>query len=82
MKITIDIDCTPAETRAFFGLPDVAPMQEAMMKEVEDRLRTSLSALDPEAFVKMWLPTGMQGFEQIQKAFWSNMAGATAPKST
>ena len=31
MKIKIDVDCTPQEARAFLGLPDVAPMQKAMM---------------------------------------------------
>jgi len=31
MKVTIDIDCTPAEARAFFGLPDVQPLQTAVM---------------------------------------------------
>jgi len=30
MKITMNIDCTPDEARAFFGLPDVKPMQEKM----------------------------------------------------
>ncbi len=29
MKITVDIDCTPEEARAFFGLPNVQPMQDA-----------------------------------------------------
>ena len=31
MKIKIDIDCTPQEARAFFGLPHVEPMQEAVL---------------------------------------------------
>ena len=26
MKITVDVDCTPEEARAFLGLPDVKPM--------------------------------------------------------
>ena len=30
MKITIDFDATPDEARRFFGLPDIAPMQEAL----------------------------------------------------
>ena len=25
MKITIEVDCTPAEARSFMGLPDVEP---------------------------------------------------------
>ena len=31
MKISIDIDCSPQEARAFFGLPNVEPIQEAGM---------------------------------------------------
>ena len=76
MKITIDIDCTPEEARTFLGLPDVKPMQQAMMKEVQDRMTASLHAMDPETVMKTWLPAGIQGVEQLQKMFWSQMAAA------
>ncbi|MDZ4735977.1 MAG: DUF6489 family protein, partial [Rhodospirillaceae bacterium] len=39
MKVTIDIDCTPEEARAFMGLPDVAPLQARMLAEIEARMR-------------------------------------------
>ena len=74
MKIKIDVDCTPQEARAFLGLPDVAPMQEAMMAEVQKRMMDNLAAMDPDALFKTWLPAGMQGLEQMQKAFWAQMA--------
>ena len=48
MKISLDIDCTPDELRGFFGMPDVKPMQERLLKEVEERMRADLKALDPE----------------------------------
>ncbi|MEO5335426.1 MAG: DUF6489 family protein [Magnetospirillum sp. WYHS-4] len=73
MKVTIDIDCTPEEARQFFGLPDVRPMQEALMAEVEQRMKANLAAMDPETLVKTWLPAGIQGWEQLQKMFWSQM---------
>ena len=38
MKVTIEIDCTPLEARQFFGLPDVQPMQVAILAEMEKRL--------------------------------------------
>ncbi|ALG70294.1 ribosomal protein S1 [Azospirillum thiophilum] len=76
MKITIDIDCTPEEARHFLGLPDVKPMQDAMMQEIQDRMRANLQAMDPETMVKTWLPAGIQGMEQMQKMFWSQMASA------
>src|SRR5580704_8967474 len=56
MKFKVDIDCTPDEARAFFGLPDVKPLQEALLPEVEQRLKTMLKSMDPEAMLKAWLP--------------------------
>ncbi len=83
MKVTIDIDCTPEEARAFLGLPDVAPLQAAMMEELQKRMSANIAAMDPEQMMKTWLPTGIQGLEQMQKAFWAQMAskaGSTARK--
>jgi hypothetical protein len=73
MKISFDVDCTPEELRAFFGLPEVKPMQDALLKEVETRLRASLAALDPETMLKTWLPGGIKGFEQLQEMFFAQM---------
>lgn len=80
MKIHLDIDCTPDEARRFFGLPDVAPMQAAVMAEVEKRVVAALQAMEPEQLIKTWLPAGMQGLEQMQKMFWSAMGGKTPPE--
>jgi len=79
MKISFDVDCTPEELREFFGLPDVKPMQEQLLKEVEQRMRTGLAALEPEAMLKTWMPAGMQGFEKLQEMFL-NQLGAAARK--
>jgi hypothetical protein len=69
MKISFDIDCTPDELRGFFGMPDVKPMQEQLLKEVEERMRANLKALDAETLLKTWLPAGLKGFEQLQEMF-------------
>ena len=76
MKITINIDCTPEEARAFFGLPDVAPMQQEVMAEIQKRILANLAALDPDSLLKAWLPAGAQSLEQMQKAFWAQFSGA------
>ncbi len=75
MKLKLDIDCTPEEARSFFGLPDVKPLQEALLPEVEARLRETLKAMDPEAMLKTWLPAALKGFEQLQEMFLAQMAG-------
>jgi hypothetical protein len=75
MKITIDIDCTPGEARAFFGLPDVAPLQAEMMKELQERMLKTLANMDAEKLMTTWLSSGAQSFEQMQRAFWEQFAG-------
>ncbi len=75
MKISLDVDCTPDELRGFFGLPDVKPLQEKLLKEVEDGMRANLKALDPETMLKTWLPAGLKGFEQLQEMFLNQMSG-------
>jgi hypothetical protein len=71
MKITVDVDCTADEARQFLGLPDVKPMHDAMMKEIQDRMLTNLQAMDAETLFKTWLPAQMQGIDHMQKFFWS-----------
>ncbi len=73
MKVTFNIECTPEEARVFLGLPNIAPMQEALMTELEDRLRANIQAMSPDCMMKTWLPTSLQNVEQAQKAFWSQV---------
>lgn len=82
MKVTVNVECTPEEARAFMGLPDVQPMQEALMQELQQRLSSNIQSMNPEAMFKTWLPASMQGAEQLQKMFWTQvqqtLSGATA----
>lgn len=78
MKVNFDIECTPEEARRFMGLPDVAPMQERMMKEMENKLHENLHSLDPEALFKTWLPMSFQGWNEMQKMFWDQMTQSAA----
>ena len=75
MKIKLDIDCTPEEVRQFFGLPEVKPLQEELLKEVQERLRANIKAMDPEAMLKTWLPATLKGFEQLQEMLLSQLGG-------
>ena len=76
MKIKLDIDCTAEEARHFLGLPDVQPMQEVLLKEVQERISANIKAMDPKTMVETWLPATLKGFEQLQQMFMAQMAGA------
>ena len=69
MKVKIDIDCTPEEARAFFGLPDLGPLQREMVSKMQDQMRAAMASMDPEALMKAWMPGGTmwQGFGETKK---------------
>ena len=75
MKISIEIDCTPGEARKFLGLPNVAAMQDSLMKQVETQMAAALQGMEPEAMLKAWFPAGLEGVEKMQHAFWSQFGG-------
>ena len=81
MKLKIDIDCTPQEARAFLGLPDVEPMQEAVLARAQKRLTEYLDARDPEALLKLWFPGGLQELGQMQERLWKQFLGGPGPAS-
>ncbi len=82
MKFKFDIECTPEEARQFVGLPSVAGMQDRMMKEVEAKMQDNIRNLDPETFVKTWLPATMQGWNEMQKMFWGQMGMNLTPPAS
>ena len=80
MKINLEIDCTPEEVRTFFGLPEVQPLQEALLKEVQERMTANIKAMDAKAMIETWLPATLKGFEQLQQIFMTRMAGGPGEK--
>ncbi len=71
MKITVNVDCSPEEARQFLGLPDLRPMQDAVLDKMQEQMLAGLHKMDPETMLKTWVPMSVQSLEQMQKMFWS-----------
>lgn len=69
MKVNISIDCTPDEARQFFGLPDVKPMQAALMAKMEQQMTDAVERFSPDAVLRTWLSLAPQAGESFQQAF-------------
>jgi hypothetical protein len=80
MKINLEVECTPDEARQFFGLPEVKPVQQALLKELQERLSAGVKAMDPEALLKTWVPATFKGLEQLQEMFLAQLGGAAGKK--
>jgi Family of unknown function (DUF6489) len=70
MKVHIELDMTPEEARKMMGLPDVTPLQDKMLAEMERRMTAAMEHTDPSEIVKTWFALGGQGFEQFQRMLW------------
>lgn len=76
MKVTIDIDCTPLEARQFFGLPDVQPMQAAVMDAMEKRMLKEMENYTPEKLFESWMPLMTANRELLGSFFAAFTKGA------
>lgn len=77
MKLTVNIDCTPEEARAFFGMPDVEPMNKMIVEEMTRRAKDNLDTLaDPERFMSQWMAMSGKGAEQFQNMMNAAMGSA------
>jgi hypothetical protein len=79
MKVNVEVDMTPEEARRMMGLPDVVPLQEKMMEEMQARMKAAFDTGDPEAMMQAWMPFlngspggGARAFEQFQKFLWDS----------
>ncbi|RKZ34010.1 MAG: hypothetical protein DRQ37_08190 [Gammaproteobacteria bacterium] len=80
MKIKIDVNLTPEEARAFFGLPDVGPLQEEMLAKIQEKMLAGVEGYDPLSVMQPFLPKNLQTMEAMQKAFWQAATGADTGK--
>lgn len=77
MKISVDIDCTPQEMRTFFGLPDVEPMQQAVLEEMQHRMIASMDQISPTTLLKEWMAP-MGAMQQAFLGAFTNAAQGAA----
>ncbi len=81
MKVTVEIDCTPDEARQFMGLPDVKPMQAALMARMEAQMNEAADRFSPDAVLRSWMslmpgtPEGMR--DAFTRLFQAGTGGGT-----
>jgi Family of unknown function (DUF6489) len=69
MKVNVEIDCTPLEARQFFGLPDVAPMQTAVMEKLQEQMSANIDKISPDKLMQSWFTFDPKLAERFQDMF-------------
>ena len=77
MRAKIDFECTPAEARAFLGLPDVTALNEHYVEMARKALSGASSVKHAEAMMKQFAPLGGMGLKLFEQ-FAGLATGAAA----
>lgn len=77
MKVNVEIDCTPLEARQLFGLPDVGPMQTAVMDQLQHQMTSNIEKMiSPESLIQSWFSFDPKLAERMmQEMFKFALAG-------
>jgi hypothetical protein len=81
VKLNIEVECTPQEARAFIGLPDVAVLNDHIVREMKNRIDANMAMVAPEELIKSWMTFGGQATEQFRRLLTAAATGAAGSKS-
>ena len=76
MKITVNVECSPEEARAFIGLPDVAPLNQMLIAEMTKRAQQNVQLMSPDTMMNAWMSVGVQAQDAFLKLMTSGASGA------
>ena len=80
MKFTVNVECSPEEARRFMGLPDVTPINEALVAEMGKRMEKNLAMMSGESMMNSWMSVGTQAQDAFVKLMTSGATAASAPR--
>ena len=78
MQVKLEVDCTPAEARAFLGLPDVTALNAELTGIMRERMTAAMSASAPDELMRQWFSLGGQATDMFRQLMTTSMTrGAT-----
>ena len=81
MQVKLEVDCTPAEARAFLGLPDVSALNAELTTMMRERMTAAMSAGAPDELMRQWFSLGGQATDMFRQLMTTSLArGAAAER--
>jgi hypothetical protein len=82
MKFTVNVECSPEEARRFMGLPDVTPINEALVSEMTSRMQKNLSLMSGGDMMSSWMSVGTQAQDAFVKLMTSGVTAASGASAS
>ena len=76
MKVTIEIDCTPEEARAFMGLPDVSKANSVYVDNIAKAMKGVSNPAQMQEYAQALAPMGQVGLKLFQSFVEGGMRAA------
>ena len=76
MKVTIEVDCTPEEARAFMGLPDVTEANSIYVESMTKAMQSATNPAQLTEYAQSLAPMGQLGLKMFQSFVEGGMRGA------
>ena len=81
MNFKVDVEMTPSELRQVMGLPDVASLQDEMIKKVREQMDAGAEGSDPMTLLKPYITNSVGSMESLQKLILNMMQGSVKSDS-
>lgn len=78
MNVSVNVDCTPEEARAFLGLPDLSPVHEKYIASLVGAMDGAGSLEQMEKMMRAFAPMGdasLRMFQQMMNIGLSSASG-------
>lgn len=82
MNFKIDVDMTPEELRKVLGLPDIAALQEEMIRKFREQMEAGVEGYDPLTLLSPYINNSLGSMETFQKLMLNMMTSYTPSGST
>ena len=74
MKVNVEIDMTPDEFRKAMGLPDVQPLQEELMRRIQEQMEAGVEGYDALSLLKPFVSQRFDSVNTYQKMMMDLMS--------
>lgn len=74
MKVNVEIDMTPDEFRKAMGLPDVQPLQEQLMRKIQEQMEAGVEGYDALSLLKPFVSQSFDSVSSYQKMMMDLMS--------
>lgn len=73
MNFKVDVEMTPDELRQVMGLPNVAALQEEMIKKVREKMDAGVEGYEPLTLLTPYITNSVGSMESFQKTVLNMM---------